>query len=118
MSEKPSTPIPETVTVRKNNFASPPAVSPLGLFKSFVGLIFLGSIFISLLALTAVSNCQLVFYILIIFYKPAGDNAVVKDVAIDAEGLGFSSQAGQRGHTVANGSPPLRRFFGAVLTRR
>ena len=35
-----------------------------------------------------------------------------------AEGLGFNSQAGQSGHNVANGSPPLRRFFEAVLPRR
>ena len=54
-----------------------------------------------------------------IFNKPAGYSAVVKDVAIDAESLRFNSQAGQIGHTViANGSPPLRRFFGAALSRR
>ena len=34
---------------------------------------------------------------------------------MDAEGLRFNSQAGQIGHTIANGSPPLRRFFGAAL---
>ena len=45
-------------------------------------------------------------------------SAVVKDVAVDAEGLGLNSQDGQIRHTVANGSPPLRRFFGAVLPRR
>ena len=38
--------------------------------------------------------------------------------AICAGGLGFDSRAGQIGHSVANGSPPLRRFFGAVLPRR
>ena len=53
-SEKRSTPAPETVSLRKNNFPSPP-VPPLGLLQSFVGLVFLGSIFILLLALTAVS---------------------------------------------------------------
>ena len=37
---------------------------------------------------------------------------------IDVEGLGFNSQAGRIGHTVANGSPPLRRFFGAALPMR
>ena len=45
---------------------------------------------------------------------------MLKDFAIDAEGLGFNSQAGQIGHSVANGSPPMRRFFGAnaqALTR-
>ena len=30
-----------------------------------------------------------------------------KDVAIHAEDLEFDSQAGQIGHSVANGSPPL-----------
>ena len=34
------------------------------------------------------------------------------DVAIRAGGLGFDSQAGQTVHWAANGSPPLRRFFG------
>ena len=58
MSEKRSTPAPETVAVRKNNFVSPPSVSPLGLFKSFVGLIFLGSIYILFLALR---QCQFSF---------------------------------------------------------
>ena len=43
---------------------------------------------------------------------------MLKDVAIDAEGLGLNSQAGQVGHSVANGSPPLWRFFGAALLRR
>ena len=32
--------------------------------------------------------------------------------------MGFNSQAGQIGHTITNGSPPLRRFFGAALPRR
>ena len=44
--------------------------------------------------------------------------AIVKDVATDAESLGFNSQVGQIEHTAANGSPPLRRFFGAELSRR
>ena len=35
-----------------------------------------------------------------------------------AVGLGFDSQAGQIGHSVVIGLPPLRRFFGAVLARR
>ena len=59
MSKKRSTPAPETVTVRKNNFVSPPPpVSPLGLFKSFVDLIFLGSIYSLFLALR---QCQFSF---------------------------------------------------------
>ena len=33
-------------------------------------------------------------------------------------GLGFDSRAGQIGHSVSNGSPPMRRFFEAVLSRR
>ena len=32
--------------------------------------------------------------------------------------LGFDSRAGKIGHSVAIGSQPLRRFFGAVLARR
>ena len=36
---------------------------------------------------------------------------VLKDFAIDAEGLRLNSQAGQIGQSVANGSQPLRRFF-------
>ena len=32
--------------------------------------------------------------------------------------LGFESQVGKIGHSVAEGSPPLRRFFGAVLSSR
>ena len=32
------------------------------------------------------------------------------DIAIGARGLGFNSGAGQIGHSVANGSPPLRCF--------
>ena len=39
---------------------------------------------------------------------------IAKDIAIVAGGLGFDYGASQIGHTVANGSPPLRRFFGAV----
>ena len=31
--------------------------------------------------------------------------------------LGFDSRAGQIGHNVTNGQPPLRRFFGAALPR-
>ena len=33
-------------------------------------------------------------------------------------GLSFDFQIGHIGHSVANGSPPLRRFIGAVLRRR
>ena len=47
-----------------------------------------------------------------------GCSAVVKDVAVDAEGLGLNSQDSQIRHTAANGSPPLRRLFGAALPRR
>ena len=37
---------------------------------------------------------------------------------MSAGGVGFDSQVGQIGHSVANGSPPLQRFFEAVLPRR
>ena len=39
---------------------------------------------------------------------------VVIDVTIDDGGLEFDSQDGQIRHRVANGSTPLRCFFGAV----
>ena len=42
-------------------------------------------------------------------------SSVVKLTTIHAEGLGFDSRAGQNGQSVANGSPPLRLVFGAVL---
>ena len=62
---------------------------------------------------------QFSFLYLIKFLKKPGDYSVVlKDFAIDAEGLGLNSQAGQVEHSVANGSQPLRRFFGAMLPRR
>ena len=41
-----------------------------------------------------------------------------KDIALGTEGLGFDSRVGQIEHLVANGWPPLRCFFGAVLRRR
>ena len=34
-----------------------------------------------------------------------------QNVAIGAESLGFDSRIGQIGHSIANGSPPLRRFL-------
>ena len=43
---------------------------------------------------------------------------VVRDTADSAVGLGFDYRSGQVGHGIANGSPPLLRFFGAVLPRR
>ena len=39
-------------------------------------------------------------------------------VMFRAEGLGFDSRVGLAGRSSTNGSPPLRRFFGAVLPRR
>ena len=44
--------------------------------------------------------------------------AVVKDSVIGAGGLRFDARAGPMGRRVTNGSPPLRCFFGAVLSRR
>ena len=61
LSGNRSTPAPETVAVRKNNFAIPLPVPPLGLFKSFVGLVFLASIFILFLAFRAVSILIFIF---------------------------------------------------------
>ena len=52
----------------------------------------------------------------IIFDRPV--SLVVKGTAVGAGGLGFNFRAGQIGHSVANGSPPLRCFFRAVLLRR
>ena len=42
---------------------------------------------------------------------------MVKDIAISAGGRGFDCLAGQNGHDIGNGSPPLRCSFGAVLPR-
>ena len=44
-------------------------------------------------------------------------NKIVEDIAASAEGLRFDSYAGQIGLNVADGSPLLRCFFGAVLPR-
>ena len=41
---------------------------------------------------------------------------MVNDVAVSAGGCVFDSKSGQIGYKVTNGSPPQRRFFGAVLT--
>ena len=41
---------------------------------------------------------------------------MAQDIAIGAIGQAFDSQAGQIRQSVANGSPPLRCFFGAVLS--
>ena len=43
---------------------------------------------------------------------------MLKHFAIDAEGVGLNFQAGQIGHSAANGSQPQRRFFEAALPRR
>ena len=43
---------------------------------------------------------------------------MLKGMAIGAGGLGLYSRAGQIGHSVANGSPPLRCFFGALMSRQ
>ena len=44
--------------------------------------------------------------------------SLVPAIAIGAGGLGFKSWVGQVGFSVAYGSPPLQRFFGATLLRR
>ena len=51
------------------------------------------------------------------FIRPLQMLAQSLKLAIDAGGLGFDSQVGQMGsgNSVANGSPPLRRYFRAVL---
>ena len=49
-------------------------------------------------------------------YRPVG--VVVKDTAGGAGGWGFDSRTGKIQHSIAIGSPPLRRFFGAVLPLR
>ena len=45
-------------------------------------------------------------------------SAVVQDIAVGAGSLGSNFWAGRIKRNVANGSPPLRRFFGAVFPRR
>ena len=49
---------------------------------------------------------------------PASVSKVAKYIAIGAGGLGFGSHVDQVRRSVANGSPPLRRFFGVVLSKR
>ena len=41
-----------------------------------------------------------------------------RSVAIGSRDVGFNSMVGQIGHSLANDSPPLRCFLGAVLPRR
>ena len=41
-----------------------------------------------------------------------------RDIAISVVGIGFNLRAGSIEHSVANDSPLLRCFFGAVLPRR
>ena len=41
-----------------------------------------------------------------------------KGLASGTGGLGFDYRDDRIGQSVANGSPPLRRFFGSVLPRR
>ena len=40
----------------------------------------------------------------------------MKDIAIWGVNLGFDFRTDQTGHGVTNGWPPLRHFFGAVLS--
>ena len=49
-------------------------------------------------------------------HPPVG--ALVKAIAIGAEGQEFDSLAAKIGHGVANVSPSLPCFFGAVLFKR
>ena len=42
---------------------------------------------------------------------------VGKNIAMEARSQGFTSRAGHIECSVTNGSPPLRRFFGAGLPR-
>ena len=64
-------------------------------------------------------QCQFKFLTFIIIFHQTGQLwRSVTNVAIDAEDLRFNSQAGQIRHRVANGSPPLRRFFRPVLPKR
>ena len=44
--------------------------------------------------------------------------AVVENIASSADGLRLIYRAGQMGHSVATGSPPLRCLIEAVLARR
>ena len=41
-----------------------------------------------------------------------------ENIAVVAGGLRFDSRTDQIGHSVTYESPPMRRFFGAVLPRR
>ena len=54
------------------------------------------------------------YWLLSVISIPANWRSL-KVIAIGAVGLEFNSRAGQIRHSIDNGSPPLRRFFGAVL---
>ena len=43
---------------------------------------------------------------------------LAQNIAIAAGGFGLQSRADQTGHSVDNGSSPLRRFFGVALPNR
>ena len=59
---------------------------------------------------------RIFFYAQICCNEPAGKLSCY-DIDMGAGGLEFESRGGQAVHSVANGSPPLRRFFGAALPR-
>ena len=68
---------------------------------------------------TSLAVCQFRFLtFMIIFHQTGRLYRSVTDVAIDAEDFGFNSQAGQIRHSVTNGSPSLRRFFGPKTRSR
>ena len=50
--------------------------------------------------------------------KKSNRKSIIEDIAIGTVNLRFHSLAGYIGRIVVNGSPPLRRFFEAVLPRR
>ena len=65
-----------------------------------------------------VEFCGVVMSLHFFVYTDAGRSAQLLCSRYWCGGLGFGFQVGQIEHSVGNGSPPLRRFFGAVLPRR
>ena len=58
------------------------------------------------------SNTYQMFYVIYVMYKVFEKSncpliSIVRHIALGAEDLRFDSRAGQIGHSVANGSPPL-----------
>ena len=60
----------------------------------------------------------LLAYGVILIWNILSQKSITEDIAIGEKDLGFDSWVGRVERSVANDSPTLRRFFGAVLPWR